>query len=293
MAATWQAARTERHSPERFLWCWAIVPVLVLTVPGGKHHHYMLSCLAPWAMLSARGLMMLREWSLAWPTWLKSPASGSAFFGLPIAVAFGVAGPALGGPDLLPVVLAFFAGCLGVLLAIGLHQRKTWIAATTLFATFGSLYVCGLAHTAQYLDECRLDTVFFRDVKRRMDEEKIPVIVNADLGSMDVFRILFYLGDDARSVHNLTFLHDQSITEPSLFVLTRLKDRHQLESLGAVHLHQQASVTRQESSPLDRFGLFELTFRNDLPRLSAQQRISPMQAMDREPGPFLDATFRR
>src|SRR5438105_2638891 len=42
-----------RYSPERFLWCWAILTPLVFSIPSGKHHHYLLHCLAPWAVLAA------------------------------------------------------------------------------------------------------------------------------------------------------------------------------------------------------------------------------------------------
>jgi 4-amino-4-deoxy-L-arabinose transferase-like glycosyltransferase len=40
----------------RFVWCWAIAPVVVLSIPQGKHHHYLVPLMAPWAMLGAFGL---------------------------------------------------------------------------------------------------------------------------------------------------------------------------------------------------------------------------------------------
>ena len=55
-AATWRAALYDRESPERFLWLWAFSVPLVLSFFSGKHHHYLLHSVAPWAMLAALGL---------------------------------------------------------------------------------------------------------------------------------------------------------------------------------------------------------------------------------------------
>jgi len=42
--------------------CWAIVPLLVLSIPKGKHDHYLVPFLAPWAMISALGLVQVGAW---------------------------------------------------------------------------------------------------------------------------------------------------------------------------------------------------------------------------------------
>ncbi|HZZ82590.1 MAG TPA: glycosyltransferase family 39 protein [Gemmataceae bacterium] len=39
----------------RFVWCWAWMPLLIYSLADGKHHHYMLHYLAPWAILAAHG----------------------------------------------------------------------------------------------------------------------------------------------------------------------------------------------------------------------------------------------
>lgn len=41
---------------ERFVLCWAILAVVMLSIPGRKHHHYLVPLLAPWAVLAAVGL---------------------------------------------------------------------------------------------------------------------------------------------------------------------------------------------------------------------------------------------
>lgn len=38
---TWKRAKEAAFSPERFLWCWAILPVALLSLAHHKHHHYL------------------------------------------------------------------------------------------------------------------------------------------------------------------------------------------------------------------------------------------------------------
>ena len=46
--------RLRRSGPRALLWCWAILPPLVFSLSDGKHHHYLLQCIAPWAVLLGR-----------------------------------------------------------------------------------------------------------------------------------------------------------------------------------------------------------------------------------------------
>ena len=50
------------RSPERFLWTWAMVSLIVLSLPARKHHHYLVPVIAPWAILSALGLVAVEAW---------------------------------------------------------------------------------------------------------------------------------------------------------------------------------------------------------------------------------------
>jgi 4-amino-4-deoxy-L-arabinose transferase-like glycosyltransferase len=285
---TAKTAFRERYSAERFVCCWALVPLIVLSIPGGKHHHYLLSSVAPWAILTSMGLVRLRAWSLTWPGYLKSALAGVLFVGLPFVVIFALVAPMLHGPDLFPIALAFVAPLIAALLAYGVHHRRGAIATGSLFGFVGLLFMTGLSFAAIYLDECRNDTLFLKSVRARIDQDDMPIVVNADLESMDIFRILFYLGEEASSVHNLTFLRDPKFNNSSLYVVTRAKDLDELRQLGIVEEIERASETRREKSPGDRFALFRLTYFEDTVRIPSRGvRISPMQAMDRAPGPYL------
>jgi 4-amino-4-deoxy-L-arabinose transferase-like glycosyltransferase len=56
------SALREKSSSQRFLWFWAIVPILFFSIPEGKHHHYLLQCLAPWAVLAALGIVRIWQY---------------------------------------------------------------------------------------------------------------------------------------------------------------------------------------------------------------------------------------
>ncbi len=85
-AATWRTALYDRESPERFLWLWAFSIPVVLSFFSGKHHHYLLHSVAPWAILAALGLKQMASRLLAV---CRSPrVTASILFGA-LAVIYG------------------------------------------------------------------------------------------------------------------------------------------------------------------------------------------------------------
>jgi hypothetical protein len=209
----------------RFLLCWAFLPIVVLSLPSGKHHHYLVQCLAPWAILAAIGI----QW-----VWIRMPAWRPR--------------AAIAGRCALTGIVVFYMA-------------------------FHSLYLPAS-------DQCVDDTMFLRsipDVRR----PGVPLVANADLQSMDLFRNLFYLDSDTQTVHNLSYLDDEQFDVPAVYVLTRAKDQSRLEAFGDVTLVLQSKRSRRETGPQDRLSLFHLRYRSDLERRSHSTAITPMQVMGR------------
>ncbi|MFM8274698.1 MAG: ArnT family glycosyltransferase, partial [Gemmata sp.] len=76
LVGLWQSrkAALAGPGPERFLWCWAVLPPLVFSLSDGKHHHYLLQCMAPWAVLAARGAGPVWAFGRAHvPVWVRNP----------------------------------------------------------------------------------------------------------------------------------------------------------------------------------------------------------------------------
>ena len=97
LASTFRRALAERRSPERFLWCWAIVPIVVLSIPHRKHHHYLVPSLAPWAMLGALGLGQV--WNFLGRQTRSTGHAVVEVLALGVAPALGLVAYKVWGPD--------------------------------------------------------------------------------------------------------------------------------------------------------------------------------------------------
>jgi hypothetical protein len=236
LAATWRSAWNEGSPTQRFVWCWAWMPILVCSLSDGKHHHYMLHYLAPWAILSAQGTV----WC-----WQK------------------------------------------------LAERRTLprpgVALVSGFASLLLFYCVGFAYKGAYLHRSREDTLFLHAAREMVPSDQ-PLMINSADEALEGLRMQFYVGVGERVffLHNLSYVRDDRVKTPDVYVVTRYNRRPLLEKYGQVEPLLKCKQSRRESSPADRWTLFRLRLRDDLERRSASVRITPMQAMYREPGPDLD-----
>ena len=83
LAITAGAAWRRRDRALQFLWCWAIVPIFVLSLPHRKHHHYLVPSLAPWAILAALGARPIAQQMFKGLEWSRRPKFGFFVLGLP------------------------------------------------------------------------------------------------------------------------------------------------------------------------------------------------------------------
>jgi 4-amino-4-deoxy-L-arabinose transferase-like glycosyltransferase len=231
--STRQRVRSDRVGPERFLWCWAIVPVLVFSIPQGKHHHYLLPIVAPWAIVTAIGWTHVSRAILQVRPHFK-PRNAMA--------------------------------SILIVLLLGYSAGQTMFAARS--------------------DGTVEDTKFLREA-RMLVPENSPLFINADIGSMDFFRLQYYSRADAILLHNLTYLRDERIRQPSVYVITRARDQSKLETFGRAQVIAQSLKSHDDGGkPEGRFTLFRLQFDAKLTRYPAPQPITALQAMGRDEGPY-------
>lgn len=160
----------EPGSLDRFLWVWFLSMFALLSAPGGKHHHYLIHALPPFALWTAEALPWWRDrvaslWS---NVWCRLGAAG--------LIAAGVAGATrlVGEKYALPVWEPFaVAGVVilgGALAGRSCVRRSDVAAAASLFAVVaaGLLYATGVWIGRN--DGCRPDA----DLLRRVNDHTRP-----------------------------------------------------------------------------------------------------------------------
>lgn len=151
-----------------------------------------------------------------------------------------------------------------------------------LVVTYGAVYACQTA----YFDGHRHDLAFVREVSAIIPADK-PLLVMDDDAPLTASWLLFYLGKRATLLHNVTFLLDaQRVPSPEVYLVARAKTASALAQFGSYDVLLRSERSRYENTPADRYALFRVRLRSDLPR-RAGAPISVMQATGRAPGPYL------
>jgi 4-amino-4-deoxy-L-arabinose transferase-like glycosyltransferase len=287
LCATASRAFKQPGTPERFLWCWAVLPVLFFTIPKGKHHHYLLHCMAPWSVLASLGLLRLCQAAREAPRLFRHPAAGLALIALPAEIALIVLHHRIPGPDAIRYALMIVLPLIVALNWWALSRPDVRIPAVTFCVTALLGYWCFNAYHTRYLDRHHADNVFVASVRRTLAESDRRLFVLADLHPLNASWLLFYLGERANLLHNATFLLDDRLRDREVLVVTRASQATILSHFGTPEVVVQSTRTRDELTPADRWTLFRVRFHETLARCPGNVYVSPMQATGRAPGPYL------
>jgi 4-amino-4-deoxy-L-arabinose transferase-like glycosyltransferase len=287
LSLTARPAFAERTSPLRLVWCWAILPPLAFSFAQGKHHHYMIHYLAPWAILCAVGLSWAWQQAQSWPSWVRQPLAIPALLAIAGDTALVLLGKRMPGPDWLPTALLVVWLLVSVALWWTMLNRRREVAVLGGFGLLLGLYAAGFAYKGAYLHRSREDTAFLQTVRTTVPPGR-PVLLYTDPEALEGLRVLFYFDGNAAVLHHLSFLRDDRITYPEVFVVARAREQPRIEKYGQADIVLQSRHSRREESPQDRWTLFHVRLRDDLERKSGDVPISPMQAMYRVDAPNLD-----
>ncbi len=285
--ATRHQALKQRYSPQRFVWCWALLVPAVFSIPHGKHHHYLLHSIAPWAILSSFGLVWIRQWILSWPRAARNPLTGLFTIAIPTLIALWLLRERIVGPDWITHTVMLACPIVGVGLAWVLLHKNARFAAGGLFSFLLVVYVFGHWYAGTYVDKHRKDAVFLQQV-RQFRPAEAPLLVDLSVEGFRAFFCLFYLDRSALPLHNLSFVFDDRIRDKEVYLVTQYRRREQLQQIGTLEVVLQSEQTGGERSIEDRLTLFRMNYHTNVPRVSsANARISPMQSMYRQDGPYL------
>jgi 4-amino-4-deoxy-L-arabinose transferase-like glycosyltransferase len=275
----------ERDKVWQFLWCWALVPPLVFSVFQGKHHHYMLNCIAPWGALSAMGAIALWKWGLTLPKWWKNPLFGTLVFGLGGAVAILLLKRKIPGPEWIPFVLAGGWTLVVFLTWLSLSRPQGKVAFVGFIGVIFLVHTVAYLHRTHYLNTYQKDLEFVHRVQETVPSKE-PIYVLNEGHPLNASWLLYYIGPQTRLLHNETFLASDQILSPEIYLVGRETDIPRLLPYGQPTKLLQSEKTRSETQPADRYTLFKLRFHPFLKRYP-EEPINGMQATGRAPGPEL------
>jgi 4-amino-4-deoxy-L-arabinose transferase-like glycosyltransferase len=286
LSATWKRCWNEPASPERFLWCWAFVVPIVFSIPGGKHHHYLLHALSPWAILGILGALELRRIVANLPQLFRRPSLSLLTVGLPAVIAVAIFRSKIPGPSWLLYALMIAAPIIAYLATWGTLDANMRRGSAIIFGLLLVAYCGGHLYSAEYLDRYRDDVAFLKAVRDRADQEKLPVFVDMGTHPFHGMLGLFYQRDSATLLHDLSFLDASEIHAPAILLVSLSFEQEHLKHWGSVEKLDQSPTADRGVPQGGKLTLYRLKFRRDVKRVAVRNlRISPLQAMHRRPGP--------
>ncbi len=285
----WPRPGEEARPANRFLLCWALGPLLVLSIPLRKHHHYLVPILPAFAVLAAFGMQRVGD--------MIRRSAPNEFFGvLPGAIVGAIGLTAISTGAFLgkipgPLWLSLGIGVAFLLCSIGigmaLERKSLRMAVVGLCVEFVIFAAWGQSILAKSGRERCGDIEFLERVSQIVPADQ-PLMIDA-WGSLDFFRLQFYSRSDTVALHNVTYLRDERIKAPEVYVIARARSWDFLSQLGDCQPLDASSRARRETSPSERYTLFRLTFEPDLQRYPAP-KVSVLQALNRgvgeSAGPF-------
>jgi len=266
--------RLRTNTSVRLMWCLAILPVLLMSIPDRKHHHYLVPVLGAWAILGACGASVVWRWGMRQTTSKKAIllsyfAGGTVLAGAMLFVCH----RELPGVSMLTAAAASVAVGLGVVwVGFGVSRKVAWEATLAFAVTFA--IASGFVQLCYFnADPKRLaDRAFAQRVEREVPADATLLIAHRE--ALDFFLLQFYVRPQARLLHNITFVKDDAIGSPVVYVVSRGFDADYLRTVGRVEEVFQADFSRREKNPRWRWTLFRLTYR---------------VGVDRHPRPAVDA----
>jgi hypothetical protein len=162
------------------------------------------------------------------------------------------------------------------------------VAVTSLFALLIVVYSTVGSLQKRFGSGYLSDRVFLKQVARMIPGGRTCYVAFDELQVLQTFHVLFHTPAETKLLHNLTYLRDSRIVEKDVYVVTRARDAAALTEYGRVEALLTSAHSPGERSAAERRTLFRIHLDDHLERQDASTvRVSPMQAIHRQRGPFL------
>lgn len=252
--------------PERFLWCWAILPPAVFSLSDGKHHHYLLQCLAPWAILSVTGLKLIWQFCRArLPRWAKEPLLATSICGAAAAMALIAFGHKIPGGLTVEIAIGIFIPAAAFMLARSAVHPSARVAFSGVLAVVTTAYALWTPFQVCYLDRYADDLVFVREASQVIPADSAVNLQFDWIAPLETFWMLYHSPRQPVTIRDPWQLAERSSGRDCAYILTRRFEIERLTAVGSVETILESKKTRNEKDPSERRVLCRVTFRKELP----------------------------
>jgi 4-amino-4-deoxy-L-arabinose transferase-like glycosyltransferase len=251
---------------ERFLWCWALVPPAVFSLSDGKHHHYLLQCIAPWAILAAWGAESVwRFCHERLPRWLQEPLVPAAVCGVAATTSLILIGERLPGGRPVALVIAAVLPIAAFVVARSLVHPNPRTAFVGVILTITTAYALWTPYQAAHLDKYPPDAELVRQASHLVPADQ-PVFVQYDwTAPLETFWVLYHSPRPGVLIRDPWQLAERSTGQEAAYILARRQDAPMLAMVGTVEPVLESRLTRAEKHPAERRVLFKVTFYPKIP----------------------------
>ena len=250
--------------PERFLWCWAILPPLVFSLSDGKHHHYLLQCMAPWAILAANGTAAVWRFGRErMPAWVQSPWPATALAAIVSLVLLNCRIKY----DVPRSVVEATAAALPVLafvLARAIAHPNPRAAFTGVLLVLAVTYSGWTTVRAAVRDSYEADAEMLQRAAAAVPDGA-PLMVHYDwVRPLETFWVLYHTPRSGLLVRDAWEAKEKASGDEA-FVLARRLDAPLLSEVGTLEPLVESEHTRLEPSPEYRRVLYRVKFHATTP----------------------------
>ena len=253
--AAFRRAGRDRRAPTWFFLAWTMVPVVLLSIPEDKHHHYIIHALPGLSPFMALGLAQLGAWYRAMPDDGQARLGRVSFIAAGLAAvgggAAGVVWPDLSGHIWWPTGIVVAA-----LVANGLQLGRGRVAgmAATVFIAVLAIGVVLRSPLVPRFDPSGPDRDFLENLGALVPAAA-PLIAS---GGTDIARFVFYVDRPMVRQWSVTDVGEAVPHETAFFVLIRAREEPALHAFGSVLRLSQSDRARFERTPRDRFTLYRI-----------------------------------
>jgi 4-amino-4-deoxy-L-arabinose transferase-like glycosyltransferase len=257
--------------PERFLWCWAIIPPLVFSFSDGKHHHYLLQCIAPWAVLSVTGLRLIWQFCREkLPRWSTDPLLAAAIWGAAAAAILIVFRDKIPGGVEAALGIGIFVPVAAFIVARSAIHSNPGTAFASVLAVVAAGFGFWTSYQTNHLDKYADDLVFVREASHVVPDGS-PVFLEFDwIAPLETFWMLYHSPRQGVTIRDPWQLAERSAGKECAYILTRRFLVEKLAVVGTATVVLESRYTRNEKDPGERRVLCRVTFKKDIPPPDAE-----------------------